>query len=133
VGGLLVGVEVGMQHVVRVGFAGVDVGGVPVGAQGIQDSGQAGAFVRGEIESEGDETGHSGPPWGGSSKGGVETGITELGIPGVTEIEHRGHRVRTPAESKYSGTVAGRHYSDKVSSSCSKWAGDPSVVFGVLG
>jgi hypothetical protein len=31
-------------------------------AHGIQDGGQAGAFMRGEIDGEGDEASHSGPP-----------------------------------------------------------------------
>ena len=46
-----------MEHPMRLGFAGVDVGGVPVRAQGIQDGGQARAFVRGEINSERNEAG----------------------------------------------------------------------------
>ena len=40
------------------GFAGVDLSGLPQWPEGIQDDGQAGAFVRGEINGERDEGGH---------------------------------------------------------------------------
>jgi hypothetical protein len=49
-----------------------------VRAQGIQDSGQAGGFVRGEIKGERDEAGHSAPPEVGQVKG-VDTQITGPG------------------------------------------------------
>jgi hypothetical protein len=60
---LLGGVEVGVEHSMSFGFTGVDLSGVPVRAEGIKDGGEAGAFMRGEINVEGDETGHSAPPW----------------------------------------------------------------------
>jgi hypothetical protein len=44
------------------GFAGVDLSGIPQRTEGIQDGGQAFAFVRGEINGERDEGGYSAPP-----------------------------------------------------------------------
>ena len=61
-GALLGGVEVGIEHVVGLRFAGRDVDRIPMWAQGVQDGGQACAFMRREIKGEGNEAGHSAPP-----------------------------------------------------------------------
>jgi hypothetical protein len=45
------------------GFTGVDLNGVPVRAESVKDGGEAGALMRGEINVEWDETGHSAPPF----------------------------------------------------------------------
>src|SRR6476661_8669037 len=79
VGGLLAGVKVGVEHSMGFGFPGVDLSGVPVRAEGIQDGGEACAFVNGEIDGERDEVGHCGPPAACSSE--------------EFWCRHRGHRL----------------------------------------
>lgn len=69
--GLLAGVEVGVEHVMRFCFAGVNLGGIPVGADGLKDCREACAFMCSEINVERDEVGHSPPP-------GVMDGVMQL-------------------------------------------------------
>lgn len=61
-GGLLVGVQVGIEHAVGLRFAGGDLDGIPMRAYGVQDGSQTGAFMRIQINGKGDEAGHSAPP-----------------------------------------------------------------------
>jgi hypothetical protein len=70
------------------GFVGVDLGGVPVRAESIQDRGEACAFMRSEINIERDEAGHNAPPGQFESK--VEAFDAKITILGVMQKESDG-------------------------------------------